>query len=72
MTQPAFDVTLVSPDDLEQPGNDRLVDLIDGLLEHGVVISGEIWLSVADVDLVFLGLNAVLTTPDRVIAKEEA
>jgi len=44
----------------------RLVDLVDGLLDHGVVIRGELWLSVADVDLVFLGLDVVLATPDRI------
>lgn len=43
----------------------RLVDLVDGLLSHGVVIRGEAWLTVADVDLVFLGLDLVLATPDK-------
>lgn len=66
MTDAGFDVTLVAPEDLAGSSDSRLVDLIDGLLDHGVVISGEVWLSVAEVDLVFLGLNAVLTTPDRV------
>lgn len=42
----------------------RLVDLVDGLLHHGVVIRGELWLSVADIDLVFLGVDLVLASPD--------
>lgn len=39
-----------------------LVELVNRVLDKGVVISGEITLSVAGVDLVYLGLNAVLTS----------
>jgi hypothetical protein len=42
----------------------RLVDLVDGLLASGVVLRGELWLTVADVELVYLGLNLVLASPD--------
>jgi len=38
-----------------------LVDLLDRLIEGGVVLTGDIILSVADVDLVYLGLRLVLT-----------
>jgi hypothetical protein len=42
-------------------GNDAtLVDLIDRVLETGVTISGDVVLSVAGVDLVYLGLRLVL------------
>ena len=37
-----------------------LVDLVDRLIGGGVVVSGDIVLSVADVDLVYLGLRLVL------------
>jgi hypothetical protein len=37
-----------------------LVDLIDRLIDGGVVVSGDVVLSVADVDLVYLGLRLVL------------
>lgn len=37
-----------------------LVDLIDRLIGGGVVLSGDIVLSIADVDLVYLGLRLVL------------
>ena len=66
MAERGLDVTLGTPEDVLDGGDQRLVDLIDGLLDHGVVLSGELWLSVADVDLVYLGLEAVLTTPDKV------
>jgi hypothetical protein len=39
-----------------------LVDLIDRLLGGGVVIAGDITLAAADVDLVYLGLRAMLTS----------
>ena len=37
-----------------------LVDLLDRVIGEGVVIGGDIVLSIAGVDLVYLGLRAVL------------
>jgi hypothetical protein len=39
-----------------------LVDLIDRLLVGGVVIAGDITLAAADVDLVYVGLRALITS----------
>jgi gas vesicle structural protein len=39
-----------------------LADLINRVLDKGVVITGDVTISVAGVDLVYLGLNAVLTS----------
>lgn len=39
-----------------------LVDLIDRLLNGGVVIFGDITLAVADVDLVYVGLRALISS----------
>jgi hypothetical protein len=39
-----------------------LVDLVDRLLGGGVVIAGDITLSVADIDLVYVGLRALVTS----------
>lgn len=39
-----------------------LVDLVDRLLGRGVVIAGDITLSVADVDLVYVGLRAIVSS----------
>jgi hypothetical protein len=39
-----------------------LVDLVNRVLDKGVVITGDVTISVAGVDLVYLGLNAVLTS----------
>ena len=39
-----------------------LVDLLDRLLAGGVVIGGDITLSIADVDLVYVSLRALITS----------
>ena len=39
-----------------------LVDLVDRLLDKGVVLTGDITLSVADVDLVYVGLRVLLSS----------
>ena len=39
-----------------------LVDLVDRLLAGGVVIGGDITLALADVDLVYVGLRALITS----------
>ncbi|GBF32445.1 gas vesicle protein [Desulfocucumis palustris] len=42
-----------------------LLELLDLILDKGVVISGDIIISVADVDLVYLGLRVVLASLDK-------
>ena len=39
-----------------------LLEILDRVLEAGVVISGDIVISVANVDLVYLGLRALLSS----------
>lgn len=39
-----------------------LVDLVNRVLDKGVCITGDVTISVAGVDLVYLGLNAILTS----------
>lgn len=43
-----------------------LLDLVDSLLDKGVVLDGEIVLGLADVDLVYLRLSVLLAAADRV------
>jgi hypothetical protein len=43
-----------------------LLELIDRLLAGGVVIHGDITLAVADVDLLYVGLRALVTSIDRI------
>jgi hypothetical protein len=52
-----------------------LVDLVDRVLASGVVLSGDITLSVAGVDLVYVGLRVLLAsvgTLERLAEAEEA
>ena len=39
-----------------------LLELVDRVLNKGVVLSGDITLSVADVDLVYVGLRVLLAS----------
>jgi hypothetical protein len=49
-------------DDIARQREVALVDLVDRLLAGGVVIGGDITLSIADVDLVYVGLRALITS----------
>ena len=48
--------------------DDSLLDLVDNLLNRGVVVSGEVLLGLAGVDLVYLRLTALLCSADRIRA----
>jgi len=47
-----------------------LVDLVDRLLGGGVVIAGDITLAVADVDLVYVSLRALVSSVATAKEKE--
>lgn len=42
-----------------------LVDVLDKVLEKGAVVNGEVVITVADVDLLFLGLRLILTSVSK-------
>src|SRR3954452_24257738 len=42
-----------------------LLELLDRVIDQGVVIAGDITISVADVDLIYLGLRVMLTSVER-------
>ena len=44
-----------------------LIDLLDRVLACGVVVTGEITLSIADVDLVVISLRALLTSVSALV-----
>jgi hypothetical protein len=46
-----------------------LIDLLDRLLQGGVVISGDITLAAADVDLVRLDLRVLLAAVDKALER---
>lgn len=41
-----------------------LLEVLDRVLNKGVVINGEVIISIAGVDLIFLGLRAILSSVD--------
>jgi|SRR5688572_14966573 hypothetical protein len=46
-----------------------LVDLVDRLLDGGVVIHGDITIAVADVDLLYVGLRALVSSVENMEQK---
>jgi hypothetical protein len=50
-------------------GDLALIDLLDRLLQGGVVIQGDITLSVADIDLVKLDLRLLVAAFDAVVRR---
>lgn len=48
-----------------------LLDLVDNLLNQGVVLTGDLILGLAGVDLIYARLSLVLCAADRVLPKED-
>jgi hypothetical protein len=48
-----------------------LVETVDHLLNHGVVLSGEVVIGLAGVDLIYLRLSALLCAADRILPKRK-
>ena len=46
-----------------------LVDVIDNLLNRGVVLNADLILALADVDLVYVRLSALLCAADRILPR---
>ena len=49
-----------------------LLDVVDNLLNRGVVLDAELVLGLAGIDLVFVRLNALLCAADRVLSKSRS
>jgi hypothetical protein len=45
-----------------------LLDILDNLLNRGVVLNADVILALADVDLVYVRLSALVCAADRVLA----
>lgn len=52
-------------------GRIALVDLLDRVLAGGVVIAGDVTLSIADVDLVTVSLRALVTSVSALVEDQE-
>ncbi len=53
-------------DEVLEQADRSLLEVIDCVLNKGVVVTGEVMLGVAGVDLVYLRLSALLCAADRV------
>jgi hypothetical protein len=58
----------VSTASLVPAAQTSLADVIDNLLNRGVVLHAEVILALADVDLVYLRLSALLCAADRIVS----
>jgi len=63
-----MDIEKASPTDFEElhplPDHERLalVELVNRVLDKGVVVTGEVTVSIGGVDLLFLGLQLILSS----------
>ena len=64
MPEPSNNVVIASPD---QDDDFTLLELLDHVLTTGVVIRGSLVISLAGVDLVYLGLDVVLTSVETAL-----
>ena len=53
------------------PEDASLLDIVDNLLNKGVVLSGDLTLALANVDLVYARLSLLLSAADRVLPGEQ-
>ena len=55
------------PIELLRDADASLLDLVDHVLNKGVLLTGDVVLSIADVDLVYVRLSLLLCAADRVL-----
>ena len=55
------------PPPILEGNQESLLDIVDHVLTKGIVISGDLVLGVADIDLVYLRLSAILCAADRIL-----
>jgi len=52
----------LEPIDILDQSDLSLLETLDHVLNRGLVIAGEITISVADIDLIFVGLNVLVSS----------
>ena len=60
--------TIARPRGFERPVS--LAEVLDRVLAKGTVVTGEVVVSVAGVDLLYLGLNVVLASVETISASQ--
>lgn len=75
MSSPFDQIIVTETGEVQEDSELSLLETLDHVLSRGLVIAGEITISVADIDLIFLGLNVLLTsveTANDVVRRREA
>lgn len=50
-------------------GGQTLLDVVDNLLNRGVIVNGEVFFGLAGVDLIYLRLSVLLCAADRLLGR---
>jgi hypothetical protein len=66
MTEPGEPL---EPMELLERSDISLLDTVDHLLNKGLVLTGEVVIGLAGVDLIYLRLSALLCAADRILPK---
>lgn len=61
----------LTPWDARQASDVTVLDLLDRVLDKGVVLTGDIVLAVAGIDLVYLGVRAFLTSVEAACQRRD-
>jgi hypothetical protein len=56
-------------EEIVESADASLLEIVDHVLNKGVMLHGEVFLGVAGVDLVYLRLSALLCAADRVLPR---
>ena len=72
MSGPETPASTSPPPELIETANASLLELVDHLLNQGVVVTGDLVLGVAGVDLVYLRLSLLLCAADRLLPGRNA
>ncbi|HSU84674.1 MAG TPA: gas vesicle protein [Thermoanaerobaculia bacterium] len=57
------------PLELIESSDSSLLDTVDHLLNKGLVLTGEVVIGLAGIDLIYLRLTALLCAADRILPK---
>ena len=64
-----FRLSKFMADEVFELGEDEelsLLEMLDHVLDHGLVVAGEVTIAVANVDLIFVGLNLLLGSTETI------
>jgi hypothetical protein len=64
-------MTAPGRDELIEQADATLLELVDHVLNRGVVVTGDVMLAIAEVDLVYLRLSVLLCAADRLFPPEQ-